>query len=190
MIPDRQVDEERLVLVARAGRPWGRAGELLVELETDWPEIRFRPGGTLVAGLRSGERRTLRVRRLTVRGGRTMLGFEGIDSIGDAEPLAGAELYARRADAVLEAGEVHVADLPGLAVERPDGRVVGHVVSVLEGVAADLLVVATTDGAERLVPLVPEITTGIDPAAGRVVIDPPAGLLDEDEPVGAGGAAE
>ena len=189
MTADRQPEDRRLVLVARAGRPWGRAGELLVEVETDWPEVRFRPGAVLVARLRSGRRRTLRVRGLTVRGGRTMLGFEGIDGIGDAEPLVGAELHAPRSGAVLDPGDVHVADLPGLVVERPDGSVVGRVASVLEGAAADLLVIATTDGAERLVPLVPQITTEIDLAGGRIVIDPPPGLLDPDEQVVAGDAS-
>ncbi|GAB4375625.1 MAG: hypothetical protein Kow0062_14920 [Acidobacteriota bacterium] len=167
------------VLVARLGRPWGRHGELLVELDTDWPAQRFRSGAGLTAELRSGERRSLRVRALTTRGTRTMVAFDGVDGIGAAEPLAGARLLAPREGVPLERDEVHVADLPGLAVVLADGTVVGHVEAVAEGVASDLVEVRTTDGSRRLVPLVEPIVLAIEPEAGRMVVDPPAGLLDD-----------
>jgi 16S rRNA processing protein RimM len=38
--------------------------------------------------------------------------------------------------------------------------------------------VVTADGGEVLIPLVAEICTAIDPAARRIVIDPPEGLLE------------
>ena len=167
----------RLVQVARVRRPWGRKGEMLVELETDWPEIRFRRGARLVALVRDGGRRELVVRELVRRGERSMLALEGVESIDGAERLAGARLLAPRDGAVLAEGEVHLADLTGLAVELPDGTPAGRVSGVLEGTASDLLVLRDPGGAEHLVPLVPEITRRIDPAAGLVVIDPPPGLI-------------
>jgi 16S rRNA processing protein RimM len=42
----------------------------------------------------------------------------------------------------------------------------------------DLLVVRLADGGEALVPFVEEVVPEVDPQAGRVVIDPPAGLLE------------
>jgi 16S rRNA processing protein RimM len=49
--------------------------------------------------------------------------------------------------------------------------------SVVHGPAQDLLAVSTERG-ERLVPLVKEIVVEVDVRARRVVIHPPAGLLD------------
>lgn len=181
-----EAGDDRLVLVARVRRPWGRHGELLVEPETDWPEIRFRPGSRLLARLRGGERRELEIRGVVRRGPRMMLALEGVDSIDGAEPLAGAELLAPRGGARLDEGEVHVADLTGLAVELPDGTPVGQVVGVLEGVGSDLLVMRDTRGNEHLVPLAPEITRLVDPEGGRVVIDPPPGLIDSSDRPGEG----
>jgi 16S rRNA processing protein RimM len=43
--------------------------------------------------------------------------------------------------------------------------------------AQDLLVVRRPDGARRMVPFVAAIVPEVDVAAGRLVIDPPPGLI-------------
>jgi 16S rRNA processing protein RimM len=47
--------------------------------------------------------------------------------------------------------------------------------------AQDLLVLRLTDGREALVPFVTAIVPQVDITGGRVVLDPPPGLLDLDE---------
>lgn len=71
--------------------------------------------------------------------------------------------------------------LIGLAVETVTGEVVGTVADVLHLPAQDVLAVRRTDGREALVPFVAAIVPTVDVAGGRVVIDPPVGLLDLDE---------
>jgi 16S rRNA processing protein RimM len=67
--------------------------------------------------------------------------------------------------------------LVGLAAVLPDGSELGEVTSVRhEG--TELLVVRRTDGRELLVPFVSAIVPEVDLAAGRLVVDPPEGLLD------------
>jgi len=58
-----------------------------------------------------------------------------------------------------------------------DGRDVGRLTRIEPGPGQDLWVV---QGAERehLIPAVAEIVVDVDVAAGRVVIRPPAGLLE------------
>ena len=51
-----------------------------------------------------------------------------------------------------------------------------------KAIAAADLVVFVVDGREGLVPFVAAIVPEVDVAGGRVVIDPPAGLFDLDEP--------
>ncbi|HUR52268.1 MAG TPA: ribosome maturation factor RimM, partial [Mycobacteriales bacterium] len=67
--------------------------------------------------------------------------------------------------------------LVGLAAELPDGSPIGEVTGVRhEG--TELLVVRRPDRAELLVPFVTAIVPTVDLAAGRLVVDPPEGLLD------------
>ncbi len=58
-----------------------------------------------------------------------------------------------------------------------DGTVVGEVTGLEHLPAQDALVVRETNGAESLVPFVTAIVPVVDVPGGRVVIDPPAGLL-------------
>ncbi len=67
------------------------------------------------------------------------------------------------------------ADLDGLEVVTAAGEVVGRVTGLLETGAVDVLVVTGPRG-EKLVPLAPYVT--VEPGAGRIVVDPPEGLLD------------
>ncbi len=177
----------REVILARLRRPWGRRGELLADLHTDWPAERFVPGATFTVELPDGSRREVTIRSWRRLGERDLLALEGVTGIGEAEGLAGGVLVAAADDLPdLAAGEPCQADLPGLAVELPDGSRVGVVERLEEAPGGDLLVVRLAEGGEALVPLAPAITRVIDPAGGRVVIDPPAGLLDPARAVAAG----
>ena len=111
--------------------------------------------------------------------GRPIVGFEGIDSIEDAERLGRVELWIRAADrAALPDGEFYHDALIGCRVETTDGKEVGTV-SRVEGPRGMSLLVVKGEGArEVLVPLAEAICPVIDPAARRIVINPPEGLLE------------
>jgi 16S rRNA processing protein RimM len=104
--------------------------------------------------------------------------LEGVSTREAAEALVGCEVLATR-EALGEAGEgLHFwADLEGLAVVTVAGEALGKVTGLLETGAVDVLVVTGGRG-EVLVPLAPYVT--VDRAAGKVVVDPPEGLLDLD----------
>jgi 16S rRNA processing protein RimM len=108
------------------------------------------------------------------------LRVEGISDRTAAERQVGTEVLALRED-LGEAGEgLHYwADLEGLAVVTKSGEAVGKVVGLLETGAVDVLVVAGARG-EHLIPLAPYVT--VDVPAGRVVVDPPEGLLELGSP--------
>lgn len=102
--------------------------------------------------------------------------LEGISDRTAAEGLAGAEVLAFRED-LGEAGEGRYfwVDLEGLPVVTAQGAEVGKVTGLYETGAVDVLVVQGPRG-EQLVPLAPYVV--VDRAAGRIVVDPPDGLLD------------
>ncbi|ACG73193.1 16S rRNA processing protein RimM [Anaeromyxobacter sp. K] len=102
-----------------------------------------------------------------------------IDGVADrtgAEALVGAEVLAPR-EALGEAGEGrhYWGDLEGLPVVTVQGEALGTVTGLMETGAVDVLVVQGARG-ELLVPLAPYVE--VDRAAGRVVVDPPEGLLE------------
>ena len=101
---------------------------------------------------------------------------EGVPDRSAAEALVGAEVWALRED-LGEAGEGRYfwADLEGLPVVTGTGEVVGKVTGLVETGGVDVLVVDGSRG-ERLVPLAPYVR--VDLEVGRIVVDPPEGLLE------------
>jgi 16S rRNA processing protein RimM len=79
--------------------------------------------------------------------------------------------------APLPAGTFYRHDLIGCRVDTRDGRTVGLVRDVEGTLTGSRLVVDGADG-EVLIPLVAAICTEVDPAAKRIVVDPPEGLLE------------
>jgi 16S rRNA processing protein RimM len=77
-----------------------------------------------------------------------------------------------------EPDEYHDHQLVGLAAVNPAGEPLGTVTGVDHAPASDLLMLRRPDGRTALVPFVKALVPQVDLAAGRVVIDPPAGLLE------------
>jgi len=104
------------------------------------------------------------------------LKVEGVADRTAAEGLVGAEVLAER-EQLGDAGEGRHfwADLEGLPVVTAAGEPVGKVTGLYATGGVDVLVV-TGERGEKLVPLAPYVE--VDRAAGRIVVDPPEGLLD------------
>lgn len=105
--------------------------------------------------------------------------LDGIATREAAEALRGIRLHVDR-DALpnLPDDEFYHADLIGLAAHDTGGAPVGHVRAVLNHGAGDLLEVARPKGPAVLVPFTRAIVPTVDLRAGRLVIDPPEGLLE------------
>lgn len=98
----------------------------------------------------------------------------GIDSAQEAVRWSGAAVLARRKDLPrLAEGEYYVADLVGCEVAA-NGETIGVVTGVTPGPAHDWLAIRRRDG-ETFLPLVERFVRGVDLAARRIVVDPPAG---------------
>ena len=166
-----------MALVGRIARAHGIRGQVIVNPETDFPEDRFRPGAELFIE-RGGRIEGLTVTTARFHGARPVIGIEGVETMNDAETLAGRELRIPVAQLVaLPADTFYRHDLVGCVVETRDGKQVGPVTGVEGTMTGSRLVVEGVAG-EVLVPLVAAICTLIDPAAKRIVIDPPEGLIE------------
>jgi 16S rRNA processing protein RimM len=166
-----------MAVVGRIARAHGIRGQVIVNPETDFPDERFRPGAELFVE-RGGRIDTLTVTSARFHRERPVIGIAGVETMNDAEALAGLELRVPVDRlAALPDGTFYRHDLVGCRVETRDGRHVG-VVREVDGTLTGSRLVVDGDAGEVLVPLVAAICTLVDPAAGRIVIDPPEGLIE------------
>lgn len=163
--------------VATIGRAHGLRGEVALDLRTETPEERFAPGAVLATEPASAG--PLTVVQTRVQSGRWFVLFREAGDRTAAEALRGVGLVVDAA-ASEEDDAWYPYELVGLRAERPDGTVVGEVIGLEHLPAQDALLVREPDGARTLVPFVRAIVPVVDVPGGRVVVDPPAGLLAAD----------
>ncbi|WP_258347755.1 ribosome maturation factor RimM [Saccharopolyspora gregorii] len=166
--------------VGRVVKTHGVRGEVVVDVRTDSPELRFAPGAVLGVQRRGKPGPdTLTVTAARPHAGRLLVRFESVDAMDEAERLRGFTLTVRTDELAPtdDPDEFHDHQLEGLRVVLPTGDEVGVVREVLHTPGGELLSVRTADDVERLVPFVAAIVPEVDLAAGRVLVDPPEGLL-------------
>lgn len=175
------------IVVGRVARTHGLRGEVVVNPESDFPEERFQPGQVFhvrhspdaeIGGPRPDAPGEVTVEAVRFHKGRPLLALRGIETIEQAEALNGAELrIPESALTRLPAGMFYHHDLIGCAVSTAAGETIGTVMGVEGDGAHSRLVVRGRHG-EIQVPLASEICVEIAPAARRIVIDPPEGLIE------------
>ena len=170
-----------MVAVGRVARTHGRRGEVVVNPETDFPEQRFRPGGSVYVIV--GETvRELRIVRVRFQSGRPVVALEGFTTISEAESLAGRELRIPESEQQpLPADTYYQHSLIGCEVRTVDDVAVGTVIAVRGVPGANRLLVEPRDSqdeGEIEIPLVDAICVDVDLEQNVVVVDPPAGLLE------------
>ncbi len=104
--------------------------------------------------------------------------LEGVDGINEAEKWIGSILsVAETALPPLDADEYYYYQVVGLEVFDTHGHRVGTIVRLLSTPGGDLYVVQG-EAKEYLIPVTKKIVEKIDFTAGRMIINPPDGLLE------------
>jgi 16S rRNA processing protein RimM len=165
------------LVVGRVRRPHGVRGDVAVEVRTDDPGGRFAVGATLATD--PAGHGPLTVNAFRWHSGVLLLRFAGIEDRTAAEDLRGTWLVIDSADLgpTGDPDEFYDHELIGLAAVTVGGEPVGVVTEVRHH-GQDLLVIESPADPELLVPFVAAIVPEVDVAAGRLVIDPPPGLLE------------
>jgi 16S rRNA processing protein RimM len=162
---------ERLILVGRVAGAFGVKGELRITSYTDDPAalVRYRsllredgsPGLRLTGGRPHKGALVARATQVATR--------------EDAEALRGLQLYVPRASLPLpDEDEFYLADLIGLRVIDPDGAEIGHIKTVQNFGAGDLLEIAPPSGPTWWLPFTKEAVPEVRIADGVVVAVRPA----------------
>ena len=167
--------DPRSIKVGYIRRAHGVKGAVVVRPLTDDPD-RF-SGGSSFATDRADPVR-LTVSSVQPHKDGLLIAFEGVGSRDAAETLRGISLLIERSQRrQLGPDEYWPDELVGLRVVDVDGFELGTVSAVVEGSAQDRLQVASPDG-QFEIPFVAALVTEVDMDDRRVVVDPPAGLLD------------
>jgi len=170
---------ERIV-VAQFGAPHGVRGEIRLKSHTADP-LSVGEYGPLAAA--DG-------REFVISGARQAGGTQAemlvvsVDGITDrdaAASLNGIELSIPRERLPQpDDDDFYHADLVGLRADAVDGTALGSVVAIHNHGAGDILEIAALGGEPILVPFTKAVVPTVDIPGGRVVVDPPPGLLDSD----------
>ena len=168
--------EAEWVTIALLGKTRGNRGEVTAVALSNKPERYEAVEEVYLFG--SGQRHE--VESTWFHNGVLIFKFRGIDSISDAEKLAGAEVRVPLSErARLEPGEFFQSDLIGChVVDRRTGESLGRVTGWEDGGGSGLLVVE----GKLLIPFARSICVEIDPAEKRIAVELPEGLKDLNRP--------
>ena len=168
------------VLLGVVAAPHGVRGLVRIKSYTEDPMA------VAAYGLLSDEsgKKKYRVEALSAARGAVLARIEGVADRTAAEALRGLRLYVERS-ALPETGERewYEADLVGLSAIGKDGWDWGKVVAFHDFGAGPVVEVSGGRTGGLMLPFTDEAVPEIDVEGGKIVIDPPAGLL-------AGGQAE
>jgi 16S rRNA processing protein RimM len=160
--------------VGRVARAHGIRGQVIVNPETDFMEDRFREGQVLLVGPLD-RAREYAIREVRFHQGRPIVGLTGVETMNDAEALAGSDVWlAESAVAPLPEGTYYRHDLVGCDAYDTKGARLGRVTGVEGSLDRSYLVVDE----HMMIPLVGGIVVAVDIKGQRVTIDPPDGLVE------------
>lgn len=166
------------ICVGKIGAAHGIRGEVRVFVQTEDP-LAIRSYGELEdeEGARKFEIASARAAN-----GHLVVRFKGIDDRSAAERLTHTQLFVPRERLPVrkEDGVFYHADLVGLRAETKTGEVLGEVIGVPNYGAGDLLEIRPARGASLLIPFIDAFVPVVDVKGGKVVVDPPHGLIEEE----------
>jgi 16S rRNA processing protein RimM len=203
---------QQWIVLAHILRPQGRHGEVLADLFTDFPERFAERPKVWLAAPGMPERATFNEADTTLaevkshwlpvgrNAGRIVLHFTGVDTIEQAEQIAGKEVVVPISERTpLESGAAYISDLVGCTVYDRD-RVLGvveelHFPTTPDGSrrleeAAPLLAIKSSQGDEILVPFASAFLLDLNVTGKSIRMALPEGLAEINQPGNSAAAGE
>lgn len=168
------------LVVGRVAKAHGVTGELVVDVRTDDPDLRFTAGKTLRAkGFRGAPDRDMTVESVRPHAGRLLIRLAGVADRNAADALRGTLFVVDSAELppIADPDEYYDHQLVGLAAYDEDGTALGEVVGLVHGGAQDLLTIRTPSGRDAPVPFVKALVPEVDLPGRRVVVADRPGLV-------------
>ncbi|MDP9201630.1 MAG: ribosome maturation factor RimM [Gemmatimonadota bacterium] len=179
--------EPEYAIVGLIRKAQGIRGEVVIEPLTDKPDVVFASGSRVFAGTSDGDLAVVKGQEetptLTVAGSKPfkkglIVQFEELQDRDSAELWRGRYLLAPFAELPpLQADEVYLHDLTGMAVVSMNGERLGAVTTFYELPQGIMLDVMTARGSV-IIPYRPEIIVKTDIGARTIFINDTLGFLD------------
>ena len=168
--------EPAFLAVGKVRRPHGVAGDVLVEVYTDFPE-RLQTKAVVYAG---ETHIPLTIRRQRSHNDGILLAFDGFITPEQVGRFRNQILYIAAADAVeLPEGEFYYHELLGLSVFNETGEPLGKVTEIMQTGANDVYVVTNDAGHEILLPAIAEVILDVDLDSKIIKVHLLPGLVEE-----------
>ena len=166
------------LIVGYLRRAHGVRGEMVMEVQTDFPE-RLKPKTKVFVG-KNYRPMTISAARNHTEG--MLIKLDGIDTPEDAARYRNQLVYVTAADRPpLPKGQFYVHELIGFDVVDEDQKSIGVLSEIMRTGANDVYVVTCPDGKEILLPAIPSVVLNIDADRGLIRVHLIPGLLDESE---------
>lgn len=161
--------------IGKIARPQGIRGEVIVNIETDFPS-RFFDETVFLVRTKDGSSRKMKAEKVRMHKDRVVIKFLGIDTMNDAETLREAEILIPIEQRDIEDEDFfYHFELIGMKLIDVSGRMIGIVEDVLVNPGNDILVVQGKAG-EVLVPFRKEICIEVNRETGNITVNMPEGL--------------
>jgi 16S rRNA processing protein RimM len=168
------VGEPEYLVVGFLRRPHGVKGEILMDIQTDFPE-RLKTGLTVFVG-EEYQPMVIASRRPHAAG--MLVRFRGITTPENAGLYRNTWVYVPAANRPeLPEGEYYHHQLIGLNVVTDEGRDLGILADILETGANDVYVVRDADGVEILLPAIPPVVLDVKLADRQIRVHLLDGLI-------------
>ncbi|KEO81914.1 ribosome maturation factor RimM [Tumebacillus flagellatus] len=172
--------EQKLILVGHLVNTQGVRGEVRVLSRTDFDDIRFKTGSTIML-VHPNFPKPIELKISSSRPHKQfiLLTFEGHLNINDVEKYKGGDLMVREEDLVqLPENTYYIYQLIGCQVVTDEGEVLGTLKDVLQPGANDVYVVKPPKGKDILLPVIPDCVLDVDVENKKVLVHILPGLLD------------
>jgi len=168
--------EPAFLAVGKVRRPHGVAGDVLVEVFTDFPE-RLQTKAVVYAG---ETHIPLTIRRQRSHNDGILLAFDGYITPEQVGRFRNQILYIVLADAVeLPEGEFYYHELLGLSVLNETGESLGKVTEIMQTGANDVYVVTNDAGNEIVLPAIAEVILDVNLDSKIIKVHLLPGLVEE-----------
>lgn len=171
----------KLYNVGKIVNTHGIRGELKVLSQTDFPELRFEKGSSLVMiDPTGGDQVPVTVETSREQKGLFYVKFNGWDNINQVEKYKGWLLKVGESQlAELDEDEYYFHEIVGCQVVTADGSVLGEVTEILTPGANHVWVVSRSQGKPVLLPVIDDVVKEVDVEHKRITVELLEGLVDE-----------
>jgi len=168
--------EPAFLAVGKVRRPHGVAGEVLVEIYTDFPE-HLQPKVIVYAGQKHHPL-TILSQRAHKSG--LLLAFVGFSTPEQVGQFRNQILYVETTgSSELPEGVYYYHELIGMSVLDENGTALGEVTEIMKTGANDVYVVTNTAGHELLLPAISDVVLDVDLASKSMKVHILPGLMDD-----------